>query len=247
MRQDARMAKTTHLLFDFFGTLVDYSPSWTEQGYPESHELVRSWGSDVDYERFLAEWVAATTGFDAQTEFDHREFSMDQVAEAFLTTVLSRPVYVGDVKSFVDVYTQEWNTAVVYLADTRRVIEVLSPEFTLAVVSNTHNAPLVPAHIEAMGLSQYIDVVITSADVGWRKPHPAIYAEALRALDIDASRALFVGDNHTADFLGPRSVGIPAIFLGKTRPDVDERDRISTLGLLPQALAARSQNVVQAP
>ena len=53
------MAKTTHLLFDFFGTLVDYSASWTEQGYPRSHALVRSRGSDIQYERFLAEWSAA--------------------------------------------------------------------------------------------------------------------------------------------------------------------------------------------
>jgi putative hydrolase of the HAD superfamily len=149
------MAKTTHLLFDFFGTLVDYSASWTEQGYPRSHALVRSWGSDIQYERFFAEWSAATARFDAQSDLDDSEFSMSQVAQAFLLTVLTHTPDVGDVEAFVETYTREWDTAVVYPADTRQVLELLARQFTLAVVTNVHNAPLVPSHIEAMGISQY--------------------------------------------------------------------------------------------
>jgi hypothetical protein len=33
------------ILFDFFGTLVEYQPDRTWLGYPASHELVATWGA----------------------------------------------------------------------------------------------------------------------------------------------------------------------------------------------------------
>ena len=55
----------------------------------------------------------------------------------------------------------------------------------LAVVTNTHHPTLVPDHLDAMGLSPHIDAVITSVEVGWRKPHPAIYEAVLGAMQCD--------------------------------------------------------------
>jgi len=41
---------TTHVLFDFFGTLVEYSPSRTDQGYDRSFSLLRDAGLRLGYE-----------------------------------------------------------------------------------------------------------------------------------------------------------------------------------------------------
>lgn len=46
----------THLLFDFFGTLVDTSPSRTEQGVEASFGLLQREGTALDYDGFLALW-----------------------------------------------------------------------------------------------------------------------------------------------------------------------------------------------
>jgi hypothetical protein len=40
------------ILFDFFGTLVSYSPSRVDQGYPRCHEFRREHGSALSYRDF---------------------------------------------------------------------------------------------------------------------------------------------------------------------------------------------------
>ena len=47
------------ILFDFFGTLVEYSASRVEQGYYATHKLLRTNGIDISYTAFLDSWVAA--------------------------------------------------------------------------------------------------------------------------------------------------------------------------------------------
>jgi hypothetical protein len=42
------------ILFDFFGTLVSYSPSRVDQGYPRCHAFLREHGSALSYDDFLA-------------------------------------------------------------------------------------------------------------------------------------------------------------------------------------------------
>ena len=47
---------------------------------------------------------------------------------------------------------------------------------------------------EKLRISSYFDAVITSAEVGFAKPHPHIYRMALQALDITPEQAVFVDD-----------------------------------------------------
>jgi putative hydrolase of the HAD superfamily len=58
----------THILFDFFGTLVRYSPSRTEQGYPRSFALVTGAGARFDYAAFLGLWSEVSAEFDRGAE-----------------------------------------------------------------------------------------------------------------------------------------------------------------------------------
>ncbi len=71
-----RSAPWTHVLFDFFGTLVSYSPSRTEQGYNRSHGLLQRFGAELTYERFLATWDRRFADYDRRSDVDDREFAM---------------------------------------------------------------------------------------------------------------------------------------------------------------------------
>ena len=55
---------TTHVLLDFFGTLVDYSASRTEQGYERSFALLQAAGCRLDYQAFLSLWSEVFLEFD---------------------------------------------------------------------------------------------------------------------------------------------------------------------------------------
>jgi putative hydrolase of the HAD superfamily len=48
--------------------------------------------------------------------------------------------------------------------------------------------------LEATEVAPLVDVAVTSARVGFRKPHPGIYASILGTIGVDAAEAVFVGD-----------------------------------------------------
>ena len=88
----------------------------------------------------------------------------------------------------------------------------------LAVVSNwdTRLRPI----LEKRGLRPYFDAVVISAEVGWRKPHPAIFLDALERLGVPPADAVHCGDSVGDDVEGARAAGIRPVLLDRagTRP-----------------------------
>ncbi len=62
-----------------------------------------------------------------------------------------------------------------------------------------------------MGLLGLVDVGVTSARAGARKPHPDIYRASLSALEVDPAEVVFVGDSWEPDVRGPRRMGMTAV------------------------------------
>lgn len=72
-----------------------------------------------------------------------------------------------------------------------------------------------PEVVDGLGLGGYVDHVLTSARVGYRKPHPAIYRAALEAAGVPPEAALFVGDSVSHDVDGPRAAGMRAVLIDR--------------------------------
>jgi putative hydrolase of the HAD superfamily len=222
--------EASHLLLDFFGTIVDYSPSWTEQGFHCSHALLREFGSTYSYEEFVDRWSAITAGLAERADENHREFSMYEMTAALLRDSLTRTPHEDEIAGFIRAYFAEWNTAVVYPNGMSELIASLAETHRLALVSNTNEAGVVLAHLRAMGITDFFDVVVLSVNVGWRKPHREIFMTGLETLGISAGDAVFVGDSHSADYLGPRGVGIRSFLIDPHhRYDVPDGDRLDSL------------------
>jgi putative hydrolase of the HAD superfamily len=218
------------ILFDFFGTLVSYSPSRVDQGYPRCHEFVREHGSALSYDDFLTEVDSCFAAFDRRSDVDDSEFSMGVVATAFLRS----HAIGGDPGEFERRYLAEWSAGVVFPPGLKDLLTGLRRTSRLAVVSNTHSSAMVPHLLSEAGLDDLFDAVVLSVDVGWRKPHPAVYAAALEAVDTPAGEAIFVGDSYSADFAGPGAAGITAFLIdpGKSAGVPPER-RIDSVFDLP--------------
>jgi putative hydrolase of the HAD superfamily len=232
-----RSRPVSHVLLDFFGTLTDYSPSRTEQGYHRSHELVAGMGATADYREFLSAWEEESACLDERSAADYREYAMTEIAERCLTRLLPRQPARAEVTALARSYLAEWNTGVCYLPGMAATVAALAARYRLAVVSNTHDPDLVPAHLSAMGVDRYFETVVTSIGCGWRKPHPAIYAEALRRLGADAKGAVFAGDTYDADYAGPVRAGLAAFLIDPdARHDVPAARRLSSLADLPARL-----------
>lgn len=99
--------------------------------------------------------------------------------------------------------------------ENRTALDMLRAKYRLAVVSNFDHGPTVEAALADFGIRDWFDAIVVSADVGWRKPHPAIFREVFRRMGIEAEQAIFVGDTPDADVLGAQAVGMDTIWIDR--------------------------------
>jgi putative hydrolase of the HAD superfamily len=111
----------------------------------------------------------------------------------------------------------------------------------LGLVSNAAYLPrLMKAQLSALHLESFFEAVSFSSEVGVRKPHPEIYADALRKLEVEARRALFVGDRVKEDIQGPKTLGMRAVLTCEWRQEEDPGLAdfvIQRLGELPAVIS----------
>lgn len=92
--------------------------------------------------------------------------------------------------------------------------------------------------LEDMRLTPYVDVVVTSGEVGAAKPHPPIFREALRRAGVEAVNAMHVGDQLGSDVRGALDAGIQPVLLDRegNHPDYTECPRIEGMTELVELL-----------
>lgn len=106
--------------------------------------------------------------------------------------------------------------------------------FRLAVVSNIVSRRLVPANLQTYGVAHFFEHVLVSSVLGVRKPHPRIFLEAARRLDLPTLACAYVGDTVSRDVVGARRAGYGMVikirsFLtdrSDTEADTEEPDAV---------------------
>ena len=100
----------------------------------------------------------------------------------------------------------------------------LRARYRLVVATNAGDSPafLVRLALERVGLDEYVDDVVSSADVGDHKPNYAFFRAALlrqgeRGLPLDPRRAVMVGDGTTNDIAGAQRAGMRTIWYNPTK------------------------------
>ena len=231
----------SYVLFDFFGTLVEYAPHGPDHDFGRSHQVLRSMGGTLGYAEYRALWADAGERFEAEADRTGREFSMRDLGAGFLRQALAREPTAEEAAAMARAYLADWDTCVRYIPGLNAMLAGLSAKYRLAVASNTSDATLVPAHLEAMGVRGYFDAVFLSVNIGWRKPHPGIFTAALGELGIGPGDAVFVGDSYRADFEGPSRAGIRSFLIDPDQVmQVPDHARLSSvLGLSPALAAMR--------
>ncbi|MBA3450702.1 MAG: HAD-IA family hydrolase [Chloroflexia bacterium] len=82
-----------------------------------------------------------------------------------------------------------------------------------AVISNADSdVTIVCTHF---AFAPLMDLIVTSALVGYEKPDPRTYHAALEPLGIDPEFAVHVGDQPKSDVIGARGVGMGAVLLDR--------------------------------
>lgn len=233
----------THLVFDFFGTLVDYSPSRTAQGYPDTWACYRRAGGELAYAPFVEAWARAFARLDDATRESRREYSMLEVARALLDERM--PAADEDLAAELAArYLAEWSRGIRAIDGVAAMLARLARHLDLSIITNTHDAALVPRQLERLGLAPLFSQVATSVELGWRKPHTALFAHALDGLGAAPERCAYVGDSLEHDHGGARAAGLQPLLIDPdgTAP-VPARERLASILELEDALASSGRVV----
>ena len=203
------------VLFDFFGTLVAYHAKVRDQAFHATHEYLLHNGVAIDYAVFLNHMESIFVRLEERSRTTLQEYNMHQAVEAFAASVDAPHLKGRLATEFIDHYMEEWCAGISPKPGLLEVLDELAGDYQLGVVSNTHHRGLVPEQLEALGISDYFESVVTSVDHGRPKPHESIYYAALSALGAAPNRSVFVGDSYEADFIGPRSIGMHALLISQ--------------------------------
>jgi putative hydrolase of the HAD superfamily len=112
--------------------------------------------------------------------------------------------------------------------------ELRGSDLTLVVASNWDCS--LSDWLEPAGITDLVDGVVTSAEVGAPKPHPRVFERALAIAGVAPSEALHVGDKVDNDVEGAAAAGVRAILVQREGEPLAGVEAIRSLRELPALL-----------
>lgn len=103
--------------------------------------------------------------------------------------------------------------------DANSTLATLSEVGWRHVVLSNH-VPELETILGDLGLRDHFEAVHTSAHIGYEKPHPEAFRTALTTIEDDAA-VWMIGDSVRADVRGASDVGMPAILVRASNPDIE--------------------------
>ena len=205
------------MLFDFDGTLAYMRPSHlalyvqaaAEHGVATTEQAIGG-ALSAGWER----WATAQGVDHAAHSAD--EASFDAIRSELHHARLAAAGLTGDLPAMAERVTDlEGQAATYHLYDDVQPMldELVARGLRLVIVSN--HVWRLPEIVCALGIDHRFEAVLSSARVGYRKPHPAIYRAAIAAARLQPAELLFIGDSPDADAHGPRAAGMKAVLLDR--------------------------------
>lgn len=215
------MPRIAAVLFDFDDTIIDWSQkthSWEEISFgnisnihkyltqaghilPDVADFHRQYHQVLEksWERANQTWESVCFATVLQETFTTCNLDLDQI----------------DLNTVMQVYDWQPMPGVVPYKDTIPVLQSLRQNgYKIGLITNAM-MPMWMRDVELRhyDLLNYFDVRLTSGDVGYIKPHPAIYHEALKNLEARPEQAVFVGDRPAYDIAGANNAGMISVWL----------------------------------
>lgn len=194
------------VLFDWGDTLMrwDFDRSLLEAGHRAGLDAIGVEPRAELTSRFVEEYLPGVFAPEVLAEVDYPGLVRQLLAEV--------GVEVGDhaLEAFLEAEHHAWAPARRLGSTTHALLEALRDRgLALGLVSNALDPPrLLHGDLEEFGVAERLDAAVFSSEVGWRKPHPAIFERALTELGVEPARALMVGDRLREDVGGAAALGM---------------------------------------
>jgi putative hydrolase of the HAD superfamily len=198
-------------------------------------------GFQLTYDTFVEAFTSVSDALEAQAKLTSHEYHMDDVGRGFFQTAFATDISDSILKPFIAHFIAEWGRGIVYLEGLAPFLTQLKSRYRLSIVSNTHYPALIHDHLAAMQIAPCFTQIVTSVEVGIRKPHPVIFERTLTDLQIEPHHALYVGDTYVDDYQGATAANIRCVLLDPQHRYPQVPDRIATLFDLAPYLELQQQ------
>ena len=209
------------VLFDLFNTLVmlEGDEAFYMPSLKKLHDSLVKSNINISFENFTRTYFEVRDKLYQETgrslEDPHFNFRITQTLERFGYRLgISHPIVVGANEAF----TKEFMKYMHPDNDALYVLKRLHKKYKLGIVSNLSIPECVPKLLPKFGLNRFFETVVISGAINRRKPSPEIFKKALKALGVQANKAVFVGDTVGVDIKGAKTVGLKAILIERPPP-----------------------------
>jgi len=142
-----------------------------------------------------------------------KEWSMERIMKEVLERLRVHPNHIPSICAIYSLEDHDYWPK----QGTAEALPRLADANDLHIVSNTPHASLIH-ELRSHGMLDYFKTITMSWEVGFRKPHPAIYQEALKRANATAKESIFVSHDEV-EVEGARAIGMKGL-LAQTLEEV---------------------------
>ena len=205
------------LFFDLGNTLIYFDGEWPEVLLRASRKLWQSLhqaGLELDNHSFYQEFFERLNEYYIERETDCTELTTAYLLKKLLTEKgypnTPETTIRSALTAMYSVSQEHWHVE----KDTKPVLAELKQQgYKLGIISNAGDDQDIHKLIDKAEIRSFLDLIISSAAMGIRKPDPRIFEWALADLKVDHHRAAVIGDTLDADILGAKNANLFSIFL----------------------------------
>jgi putative hydrolase of the HAD superfamily len=216
----------TTLIFDAFETVVHINreklPSCVLEGKaipttaPAVHSACQRLLGPIGFDAFFAAFSESWKEIEEMRRTEFREVASQERFRIMLR-ILGRHAEFPIVEELTRVHMKCIRDAIEIRPDTLNFLKWASARFRSAMISNFDHAPTLYGALDRFGIRSAFEKIMISVEVGWCKPHPVIFERTLTEMGIQASEALFIGDQLYLDVLGGIQAGMDVVWLDSGR------------------------------
>jgi len=206
------------VIFDFIGTLTNvrgYSleASRTVSKMKLNRAIVKA-GFTVDPKSFSKAYIQAyekyrIIRYQKFVEVTNAVWISEAINDLGYKTTPDDP----RIRTAVNISFEDYLNSIELRRCAKRILKMVSADYKLGLLSNFTYAPVIYAGLRKLDINQFFNAILISDEVGWRKPHPKIFNEALKRLKVSAHETVYVGDSPLEDIKGAKATGMKTIFV----------------------------------
>ena len=204
------------VFFDLYNTLVGHDPPREEL----EAKALNEFGIKVEAAALRRPLLKADEFFfeeNARARINDRPKEAIQSIYAQYQAVLLTEAGIEPSRELIGGIMRQWQQVnfkqVLYDDVLPTLKELKERDYILGLISNI-DSDIVPL-LNKLKLAPLLEIIVTSLETGYTKPHPTIFNEALKRAHVVPPEAMFVGDQYKIDVVGAANVGMQGVLIDR--------------------------------